>query len=414
MAEKTDKNYIPRFLESKISKYLDKKEVIAIVGARQCGKTTLMKHILLGLKNAKFITFEDREILEFFSKDLKSFIELYVKNNKYLFIDEFQYAKQGGKQLKYIYDNFDVKIIISGSSSSDLSIHSIKYLVGRIFVFTLYPFSFGEFLSYKDGKLYYLYKKKDLSSQLIGKVNQYYEEFVTYGGYPRVIISNDKEEKIEVLKNIYNTYFLKEIKEILQLQEDFKLSRLIKLLAIQTGSIANYHELSSSTDFSYHDLMKNLNILKKTFICIENRPFFTNKRKEIVKSPKYFFLDNGFRNIILNNFQRLEERTDKGAINENFVASELVKSDIELRYWKTKAGAEVDFILEKDGIILPLEIKTTLKNKNITRSFRSFIEEYSPKKGIVLSTEFSGKMELKKSVIEFFPIFQISTLISDR
>ena len=134
------------------------------MGERQCGKTTLMKHILLGLKNAKFITFEDREILEFFYKDLKSFIELYVKNNKYLFIDEFQYAKQGGKQLKYIYDNFDVKIIISGSSSSDLSIHSIKYLVGRIFVFTLYPFSFGEFLSYKDGKLYYLYKKKEFGN----------------------------------------------------------------------------------------------------------------------------------------------------------------------------------------------------------------------------------------------------------
>ena len=114
--------YIKRILEEKIRRFLKRKEIIAIIGARQCGKTTLMRHIFDTLKNAKFITFEDRDILELFIQDIKSFIDLYVTGNSYLFIDEFQYAKQGGKQLKYIYDTCDAKIIISGSSAPDLSV----------------------------------------------------------------------------------------------------------------------------------------------------------------------------------------------------------------------------------------------------------------------------------------------------
>ena len=138
--------YIERILEEKIMRYLDKKEIIAIVGPRQCGKTTLMEHVFKKLREAKFISFEDREILELFVKDEKAFAELYVKNFNYLFIDEFQYAKEGGKKLKFIFDSYKTKIIISGSSASELSIQSIKYLVGRIFVFNLHPLSFKEFL----------------------------------------------------------------------------------------------------------------------------------------------------------------------------------------------------------------------------------------------------------------------------
>ena len=133
--------YIKRFLEDKIVKYLGKREILAVIGPRQCGKTTLLKHIFEKLDNALFLDFEDRQILELFNEDIDSFIDLYIKDHKYVFIDEFQYAREGGKNLKYIYDKERTKLIISGSSSSELSIHSIKYLVGRIFVFNLYPFS---------------------------------------------------------------------------------------------------------------------------------------------------------------------------------------------------------------------------------------------------------------------------------
>src|SRR3989344_1250764 len=146
--------YINRFLEKELLKYAHKKEIIAVVGPRQCGKTTLLKHIFNSLKRAVFIDFEDRETLELFNDDIKSFVEIYVKGNDYLFIDEFQYAKEGGKNLKYIYDNCKIKIFISGSSATELSIQSVKFLVGRIFVFTLYPLSFEEYLNYKEPVLY--------------------------------------------------------------------------------------------------------------------------------------------------------------------------------------------------------------------------------------------------------------------
>ncbi|MEK6916235.1 MAG: ATP-binding protein [Nanoarchaeota archaeon] len=398
--------YIKRVLEEKIRKYLSAREIIAVVGPRQSGKTTLLKHIFDELKNAVFLDFEDRSTLELFDQDIKSFIELYVKKYEYVFIDEFQYAKEGGKNLKYIYDNYKTKIIISGSSASGPAINSLKYLVGRIFVFTLYPFSFEEYLSFKDKDIYALYLKNIFTLQVTERIYPYFEEYCIFGGYPRVVVTSDKEEKQIVLKNIYSTYFLKEIKEILNLPEDYKLSRLIHALSLQISNLVNYKEISGISGFNYPDLMEYLNILEKTFIIIRSLPYYTNKRTELVKAPKVFFLDIGFRNIVLNNFQLLSNRQDKGALYENFIASELIKKDIQVKFWRTKSKAEVDFIIEHQGEIIPLEVKSTLNETSTSKSFQSFIGKYKPKKGYMLSERFSSK----KENIDFMPIFAISRL----
>ncbi len=396
--------YINRVLEDKLRKYLDKREIIAVVGPRQCGKTTLLNHIFKGLKNAHFLDFEDRETLELFNEDIKSFADLYVKPYSYLFIDEFQYAKEGGKNLKFIYDNCKTKIIISGSSVSSLSIQSIKYLVGRIFVFNLYPFSFEEYLNFKEPKLYEVYLKRELSKPVIAKITPRFNEFCVYGGYPRVILAKDKEEKEIVLRNIYNTYFLKEIKEILNLPEDHKLSKLINALAFQIGNITNYNELSDLTGFHYNDLLKYMNILEKTFVTIRSQPFYTNKRTELVKAPKIFFMDNGFRNIVAKNFQPVKNRQDKGALYENFIASELTKKGIDIKYWRTKSKAEIDFVIEEKGNLIPAEIKSNLKKPKLTKSFYSFVEKYRPKKGLI----FSETLFSQKGKIKFRPIFSVN------
>jgi len=396
--------YIDRILERDILKYLGKKEIIAIIGPRQSGKTTLMKNIFGNLKNAVFLDFEDRETLEMFNEDIRSFIDLYVKKYDYLFIDEFHYAKEGGKQLKYIYDNHKTKIIISGSSATSLSIHSIKYLVGRIFVFHLYPFSFAEFLRYKNPELCEIYLKRKLTKPIIDRIVPYFNEFCIFGGYPRVILSKDKNEKETVLRNIYNTYFLKEIKEILNLPEDHKLSKLIYALALQTGNIINYNELSDITGFNYKDLLNYMNILEKTFITIRSQPFHTNKRTELVKAPKIFFVDNGFRNIVAKNFSPIKDRQDKGILYENFIASELMKKNIDIKYWRTKSKAEVDFVIESGGKIIPIEIKSSLTKPKSTRSFTSFIEKYKPKKAII----FSERLIADKNKISFRPTFSIN------
>ena len=335
------KMYIPRVLEKTIRDHLKSREIIGIMGPRQSGKTTLMNHIFQNLENAHWLDFEDRRILELFTDDIDSFIELHVKPYNFLFIDEFQYAKEGGKSLKYIYDHHSTKIFISGSSVSGLSIHGIKYLVGRIFVFPLLPFSFDEFLSYKEPNVFSkIYSKnKSLSKPIVDKILPHFNEFCVYGGYPRVVQSETMEEKETILRNIFNTYFLKEIKEILNLPEDHKQSKLIQALAFHPGNLTNYNELSLTTGFAYKDLINYLNILEKTYITISARPFFTNKRTELVKNPKIFFLDNGFRNWVTKNFQPVKERPDKGWLYENFVASELAKKEIELKYWRTKSIA---------------------------------------------------------------------------
>jgi len=402
--------YVERFLEKKIKKYLKDREIIAIVGARQCGKTTLMKEIFSGLKHAEFISFEDRDILDLFSNHLKEFIEKYAKDVKYLFIDEFQYAKEGGKQLKYLYDSFGIKIIISGSSSSDLTVQSIKHLVGRILVFALYPFSFEEFLKYNDKKIYQIYEKREISETSIKMINRYYEDYLIYGGYPRVVLEKDYEKKKEVLRNIYNTYLLKEIKEILQITEDQKINGIVKALALQLGSLINFNEISSMTLTDHNRLRKYIEILKKTFVGIEVKPFFRNKRKELVKIPKFYFLDNGFRNVAINNFQEIKNRTDLGALNENFVASELTKRGFELKYWRTKVGAEVDFVFEEGGEIVPIEVKSHLKSSKLTRSFRNFVQEYKPEQGFILSLDYTDKIKLGKSVVYYNPLFTVGKI----
>ena len=396
--------YISRILEKTLKRYINKKEIIAVVGPRQCGKTTLLKHIIKDLKNADFLDFEDRETLELFNEDIKSFIDLYVKPYSYLFIDEFQYAKEGGKNLKFIYDNHKTKIIISGSSVSSLSIQSIKYLVGRIFVFNLHPFSFEECLNFKEPRLYEVYLKRKLSKPVIAKITPYFNEFCIYGGYPRVVLAKDREEKEIVLRNIYNTYFLKEIKEILNLTEDHKLSKLINALAFQIGNIINYNELSDLSGFDYNDLMKYMNVLEKTFITIRSQPFYTNKRTELVKAPKIFFLDNGFRNVVAKNFQPIKNRQDKGALYENFIASELTKKGVGIKYWRTKSKAEIDFVIEEKGSSVPAEIKSNLKKPKLTKSFHSFVEKYNPKKGLI----FSETLFSQKGKIRFRPIFSMN------
>jgi uncharacterized protein len=398
--------YVQRDLEEKILKYIKTREIIAVIGARQSGKTTLLKKIFNGLQTDKknFINFEDREILGLFTNDIKSFAELYVKDNEFLFIDEFQYAKQGGKNLKFLFDNYKTKIFISGSSATELSIQSIKYLVGRIFVFTLFPFSFSEYLKYKDNKLFSIFaKSKNPSKEIITKINKVYEEFLIYGGYPRVVIASNENEKQLVLKNIYNTYILKEIREILNFKEEDKLINLIKALALQVGGAIKYDELSRTTGFNYNDLKQSLSLLNKTFITCESKPFHKNQRIEIVKTPKIFFIDNGFRNTIIKDFRKIENRTDLGVLNENFVASEISKKEIELRYWKTKSNAEIDFIVKTKGSLFPIESKSRITKPIISKPIYSFIEKYSPKEVFIASSNFFNEKKEKQTRIKFVP-----------
>jgi predicted AAA+ superfamily ATPase len=402
--------YIPRELETAIELYRNSPEIIAIIGTRQCGKTTLMQHIMQGIKGKRvvFLDFEDRDELNLFTSDIKSFAKLHVEGKDFLFIDEFQYAAEGGKQLKYLYDHFPIKIIITGSSATELSIQSIRHLVGRIFVFTLHPFYFYEFLSYKEPNLAELIRTEPaLSSVIIERTQPYYQEYLIYGGYPRVVLADSFQEKEVVLKNIFQTYLLKEIRQILNYRHDLKLEKLIRALAFQVSGICNYNELSGLTGLKYRELLEALDILTNTFVVSPARPYFTNKRLELVKSPKYYFIDNGFRNSAVKNFRPPAERSDRGALHENFIAAELLKKDIDLRYWRTKSKAEVDFIIDQGNQLVPLEVKTQLGGPRVSRSFRSFIDKYHPAQAIIASNTFFANDTLGETTLSFRPHWQV-------
>ena len=367
--------YIKRKLEDKIWKYVDSPEIIAVVGPRQSGKTTLLLKIFEKLNKKKneadFLSFEDKKILSIFEEDIDTFVELYVQGRKYLFIDEFQYAENGGKKLKYIFDLYKTKIFISGSSNIDLTVKALKFLVGRIFIFELYPFDFEEFLGYKDANYLRLLKKfKQRSKKLLPvKINdnvhsqfiRYYDEFTIFGGYPRVVTAKDYEEKKEVLKNIFNTYFAREVRDILGLINDYKLLKLIKGLALQIGNLIEYNELSNLSELSYPTLKRYLNFFEKTFICNFIKPFFKNKRTEIVKNPKIYFFDTGLRNVVVEDFRGLDNRPDKGGLLENAVFQEMIKNGEKINYWRTKEKQEIDFILTRENQKhLAVEVKNRL------------------------------------------------------
>lgn len=399
--------YIQRTLEKTINKHLKNKEILAVIGPRQCGKTTMITNIIKTLKNSKTITFDDIDALSLFQEDINAFAKLYVEPYNYLFIDEIQYAKDSGKKLKYLYDKYNTKIIISGSSAANIAIQSLKYLVGRIFIFELYPFSFKEYMNAKNKTLSSIIQEQtEFSKELEQKINKHLKEFIIFGGYPRIILSKTNEEKTTILKNLYGTLILREIKELFDLKDDFKLLNLMKLLSLKTSNILNYSEISKTITTPYAQLKEHLNILEKSFIIEQLHSYHLNKKTEIIKLPKVFFIDNGIRNSIINNFT--DERTDIGALYENYAYTELIKQDIKPKYWRTKSGAEVDFIIEYNGNTYPIEIKTNLSN--ITRSFTSFIEKYKPKKAFIFSLHQEQTTKINNTTIYKLPLFQLQNI----
>lgn len=389
--------YIKREIERQIVKSLSQKEIIAVIGPRQSGKTTMVKRILAKFDNVNLITLDDINLLSLFKNDIKSFIELYIKNYKYVFIDEIQYAEDSGKQLKYIYDTMDVKLIVSGSSAAEISIQSLKYLVGRIFIFTLYPFSFKEFLRAKNPQIMELYSKKNYGNEIGKELLKYIQEFLIYGGYPRVVIAKDTDERKQILTNIYNTLLLREIRDLFGLSDNEKLIKLIRTLSLQIGNLLNYSELCSLNGITFPQLKKYLQILEATFICKRCYTFSSNRRTELVKTPKIYFIDYGLRNAVIDNFNF--NGSDKGALYENLIYSEYLKKSKELKYWRTKSGAEVDFIINKE----PVEIKSMPKT---SKSFLSFIKKYQPKNGYIISEGEKESVEKDGCEISFLPLYK--------
>ena len=430
------KKYYERELLEEIKKWVSRREVIAIKGPRQAGKTTLLEMLANWLVKERgvkedditFLTFEDLEDLDKFVKDPKAFIKSFIKGNKrhYFFIDEFHYARDGGKKLKFLYDTLEnVKFILTGSSSLEIAEFS-KQMVGRVFSFQLLPFSFGEFLNVKDKRLSEIYKEKNFLVKdfiLNGKgfgikrvkreifaddLLKFFEEYAVFGGYPEVVKARDPETRRIVLKNIYETYITKDIIGLLRIHDALKFKRFVSLLASQHGGIINYNELALSSGSYYKGVVDSLGILEETYVIKLLRPFHKNLKTEIKKNPKVYFLDPGLRNYSLPDFNAMERRPDKGVLAEGAVLNSLLRLPLEpgrTSYWRTLSKAEVDFILVNGNAIIPIEVKfSPFKKPSVSRSFRSFIEAYSPERALVVTRDFWGEKQILRTDIKFVRI----------
>lgn len=429
--------YFSRILLDDLKKWVDRREIYAIKGPRQSGKTTLLKmfrdYLIKERKvrseNIIFFTLEDSEDLEKFSLDPKEFVRSFILHKEderfYFLIDEVQYLTSGGQKLKLLYDLFEnIKFIVTGSSSLELTDKTSKFLVGRMFSFYLYQLSFAEFINVKSQRLNniyqektnflwdFLFKGKDFAitkDVFLKDFAKCFEEYTIFGGYPEVVKTDDIETKRMILKNIYETYIRKDIVELLKISDTTKLSKIILLLASQVGQLINYNNLANDSQTYFSQIKHYLSVLEETFIVGLLRPFYTNKISEIKKNPKIYFIDNGIRNYILRNFNKLHLRTDAGEIIENVVFSQLkIKQFDSIKYWRTLAGAEIDFILEIGQELIPLEVKyTSFKKPKVSRGFRNFLLQYHPDRGVVLTKDFWGELKINSSLIKFIPVFYL-------
>ena len=427
------KELYERELLWELKKWAERREVLAIKGPRQSGKTTLLKLFAEWLEKEKgvrpensiFLTFEDKEVLEKFALGPKDFIKSFVRGEEkhYFLLDEFHYAKDGGQKLKLLYDTLEnVKFVVTGSSSLEIVALS-KHLVGRVFSFYLFPFNFHEFLKARDERIAKIYEKRNSTVRnfiLEGKelgieediflsdMQKFFEEYAVLGGYPEVIKGVDAETKRVVLKNIYETYLGRDVIELLRIQDIFKFRKLVSLLSSQVGSLINYNQLASACDSYYKEVIGLLNVLEETYVIKLVRPFHRNLRTELRKNPKVYFIDAGLRNYIANNFNPLETRSDAGALVENhalLALFNLVKDFGKVNYWRTLSKAEVDFVLSSGEDIIPVEVKySDFRGPKVSRSFRSFLTAYKPERGVVLTKNFWGEMRTSGTEIKFVPI----------
>lgn len=419
-----------RDLLNTIQPYLNYKEIIAIIGPRQVGKTTLLQMIFEQLSQkfkCIYLTFEKRDDLEIFNKDIENFKTLFCNPYDIIFIDEVQYATDAGQKLKYLFDTTNKKFIITGSSTLELK-EMGTYLVGRIITFFLRAFSFTEFLRVRDAQLFEVIKpglnlipdilsNKNVSSfadpiksELLRKnVTVLFDEYIIYGGYPRVITVKTAEEKRLILSSIIDNYLLREIQSLLHLATENELLLLAKFLALQMGNLLSYNELANATGLRYRSIKKHLQILKNTFIVDLAYPYYRNRRTELVKNPKVYFLDNGIRNKIIENFSPADGRTDIGSLAENYVfnrLNQITHGGSPVRFWRTKSQAEVDFIIEKEGSVIPVEVKYSAAGKlNTGKSFHSFLEKYTPKKAIITTTDTFHLQKIGDASVYFIPLY---------
>ncbi len=339
---------IQKHLEN-LGKALIPGKAVIIYGARRTGKTTLVRRFLQDIEEPYLlVSGEDITVQGYLASQSIEKLSAFVGDNRLLVVDEAQRVPGIGVNLKLIVDQIpDIRIIATGSSSFDLARAVGEPLTGRKTTLRLYP----------------------LSQLELGQIEQRHqtdanlESRLIYGSYPEVVLSNDNRAREQYLKEIVSSYLYKDILELDGIRHSSKISRLLQLMAFQVGKEVSYTELGTSLGMSKNTIERYLDLLEKAFVIQKLSGFSRNLRSEITKNSRYYFLDNGVRNALINNFNALELRNDAGELWENYLVIERLKRQEYLLeqannyFWRTYSQKEIDLVEERGGKLFGYEMK---------------------------------------------------------
>ena len=340
---------IKRILASKVRRAIEPAKAIILYGPRQVGKTTLLSQLSKELNESYLQINGDqlkyREVLS--SEDSQKLREL-IGNNSLLIIDEAQRVPNIGLNLKIIVDNFpEVKVLVTGSASLDLASKVSEPLTGRKKTFMLYPVSYQEIERWQGSF----------------EARQQLERWLIFGTYPEALIIESRSQRENYLAELVSSYLYKDMLDFGDIKKSDKTVDLLRLLAFQIGQEVAIAELALNLALDRTTVEKYLDLLEKSFVIYKVGGFSRNLRKEIAKTNRYYFYDNGVRNALIENFNDIKLRNDKGQLWENFLFMERLKLNQNLGrranyyFWRTYDQKEIDLIEEREGKIYGFEFK---------------------------------------------------------
>jgi len=340
---------IIRLLQAEIDKQIGKQKVVMLYGSRRTGKTTIIRDIAEKHgKNVLLLQGEDMDVAATLAQRTVANYRRLTKGKKIIIIDEAQAVPDIGMVLKVMIDNInDITIIATGSSSFDLVNKTGEPLVGRNLVYQLYPIAQCELKDYED--------------QITTTGNL--EQRLIYGSYPELWQLQDADEQQTYLQLLVNSYLLKDLLVLENIKGADVLYKLLQMLAHQVGSQVSTVELGNHLQINKLTVERYLDLLTKVFVIYPLSGYSSNLRKEVTKSKKWYFYDNGIRNALINNFDALHKRNDIGQLWEQYVMSERMKYNAyrkhkaQYYFWRTYDGQEIDLLELKNGKIQALECK---------------------------------------------------------
>jgi predicted AAA+ superfamily ATPase len=331
---------------------LGKHKALIIMGARQVGKTTLLRELSKDWKNVLWLTGDELETQKMFENSSIMRFRSELSGVKYLIIDEAQRLPNVGLGLKLITDHLQhIQLLVTGSSAFELSNQLNESLMGRAFEYRLYPVSFTEMANYHTLRD----EKQLLPYRLI------------YGYYPDVVMHHEDAKKI--LQNLIQNFLYKDMLLIEGVKKPDKIVKLLQALAYQVGSLVSYHELSKLVGMNIATIERYIIMLEQSFVLFRLNSFSRNLRTELSKSRKIYFFDNGIRNALIGNFSSIETRMDTGPLWENFLISERLKllhnneHYAQRFFWRTTEQQEVDYVEEEDDALRAYEFKWNKTSK---------------------------------------------------